>query len=103
MAKKRWYAMELNGERFLLDTSRKICFPNVSQKSIEDVYNRPSLTKLHIFNSWSNWFVNNDGHCGVSSYNCNFFSIEGIVKDKATNKCYYCWITRTYNRCIEIA
>lgn len=76
--------------------------PTISNKDIDDVYARPSITKLNIYNSWSNWFINNDGYCGVCSHNCNFFSIHGIVTDKETNKRYFCYITRSHNRAYEI-
>lgn len=76
--------------------------PAISDRDVSDCYTRPSMCKLSIFNEWSNWFINNEGYCGVSSYNCNFFTINGIVTDKETKKRYYCYITYAHNRAYEI-
>lgn len=104
MAKKRYYTMKLNGEHFILDTKETVSTSkSISRLDITDAYARPSSTKIAIFNEWRNWFISNDGFCGVSFYNSNFFSIEGFVFDKETNQEYYCVITRTYNRCWRVA
>lgn len=76
--------------------------PTIFCRDVSDVYANPSVTKLNIFNEWSNWFLNNDGYCGVKTYNCNFFTIHGIVEDKTTGKSYYCYITYAHNRAYEI-
>ena len=103
MAKRRYETITLNGVRFTLDTKDVTSETSISRRDVSDCYGRPSLTKLAIFNEWSNWFLNNDGYCGVSSYNCNFFTIHGYVTDKETGKRYYCYITKAHNTCIEVA
>ena len=102
MAKRRYETIKLNGETFILDTQDVTSETGISRRDVSDCYGRPSTTKLAIYNEWSNWFINNDGYCGVASYNCNFFTIHGYITDKETNKRYYCYITKSYNRCIEV-
>lgn len=93
----------INNERFELGKSMTAMdVPNINRRDIDDCYARPSMTKLSIFNEWSNWFINNDGYCGVMSYNSNFFTINGIVTDKESGKRYYCYITHAHNRAYEI-
>lgn len=93
----------INNERFELGKSMTMLdMPEISRQDIDDVYARPSMTKISIYNEWSNWFINNDGYCGVYSFNSNFFTINGIVVDKETGKKYYCYITHAHNRAYEI-
>lgn len=103
MAKRRYESIRLNGEYFELDTKERTQETAISRCDVSDVYDRPSTTKIAIFNEWSNWFLNNDGYCGVASHNSNFFTIQGYVTDKLTGKRYYCYITHAHNRCIEVA
>ena len=100
---RRYETIEINGTNFTLDTKEKAFESGfLSRRTVDDVYTKPSLKKLHIFNEWQNWFINNDGYCGVASHNCNFFSIEGFVTDKETGKRYHCFITKAHNRCTEV-
>lgn len=93
----------INNEHFELGKSMTMLdMPEISRRDIDDVYARPSMTKVHIYNEWSNWFLNNDGYCGVKSYNSNFFTINGFVVDKESGKRYYCYITASHNRAYEI-
>ena len=95
--------IEINLETFELGKPiSKYDLPACSFQTVDDVYGRPSDTKRRIFNEWFYWFTNNGGYCGVASHNCNFFTIDGIVIDKDTNKEYYCHITAAHNRAYEI-
>ena len=76
--------------------------PTIKRISVTDVYGRPSLTKIAIYEDWERWFLDNDGYCGVASHSCNFFTIKGRVIDQTTNKEYYCYITASHNRAYEI-
>ena len=102
MAKRRYETIKLNGEYFELDTKERTTETSISRRDIDDCYERPSRYKLSIYNEWSNWFLNNDGYCGVGSYNCMMFTIQGYVTDKETGKRYYCYITKAHNKCIEV-
>lgn len=93
----------INHETFeLFKPMTMLDMPVISRRDIDDCYERASQTKRSIYNEWSNWFTNNDGYCGVMSYNCNFFTINGLVVDKETGKRYYCYITHAHNRAYEI-
>lgn len=93
----------INNETFELGKPMTFMdMPHISMRDLDDCYTRPSMTKVRIFNQWQNWFINNDGYCGVMSYNSNFFTINGLVEDKNTNKKYYCYITHAHNRAYEI-
>ena len=103
MAKRRYENIILNGENFILDTKETTTRPiQFTVRGIHDVYGRCSRTKEAIWMDWSNWFYNNDGICTVSAFNCNFFTIEGYVTDKETGDRYFCYITRSYNRCLKV-
>ena len=100
---KKWDIETINGERFEVNhVDTYTTAPHVNTRDIDDCYGRPSSTKLRIFNEWSNWFLNNDGYCGVYSYNSNIFTITGVVVDKETQKLYYCYITPSHNKAWEI-
>lgn len=74
---------------------------NISTLNIDDCYNRPSLTKEAIWSDWRHWFIQNGNYdFGVCSYNCNFFSIEGIVSTEDGD--YYVYITYAHNRAYKI-
>ena len=104
MSKKRYVTINLNGENFILDTKEtKEKTSLTGAYDIMDVYGRCSDIKRAIWMDWQKWFLHNDGFCTILSHNCNFFTIHGYVKDHQTNKEYYCYITCSYNRCIEIA
>ena len=103
MAKKRYEQIKLNGKYFKLDTQDYYeTVPTIPYRTVNDVYGRCSDTKKAIFNEWFEWFTTHGGYCGVASYNCNFFTISGIVEDEETGKSYFCYITYANNNCIEI-
>ena len=103
MANRRYETINLNGEYFELDTKEKTTETSISRRSVEDCYGRASQTKICIYSLWRDWFITNDGYCGVASYNCMMFAIQGYVTDKETGKRYYCYITKAHNKCIEVA
>lgn len=92
--------MEINGVTFeVCGTTTRQC---VKERSLYDVYARPSDTKRDIWAWWVSWF--NEVRCweyGVSSYNSNFFTINAILRmDNAKN--YMLVITASHNRLYEI-
>lgn len=96
-------SITINGKNFELGKPyTNMDVPRFSMRDIDDVYARPSTRKRVIFDNWLNWFVDNDGYCGIKSYNSNFFTIEGVVVDNETRKRYYCYITYAHNRAYEI-
>ena len=100
---KRYKDIILNGEIFTLDTKETETETMLTRRDIYDCYERPSQHKVAIFNEWRNWFVANNGYCTVSSYNCMMFTIAGYVTDINTNERYYCYITKSYNKCWKIS
>ena len=99
---KRWKNILLNGIPFELDLK----YPSHNKKvgyhgDIEEAYERPSSRKIAIYNEWWHWFKQHNGACGVSSKNCNFFTISGYVEDE-NGKLYHCYITPAHNYCDEI-
>lgn len=74
------------------------------ERSLYDCYASPSHTKSQIWEYWNNWFIelcNKDfvtcARWGVASYNCHFFTIEGIVKTE-DDITYRFVITSAHNR-----
>ena len=96
---KRWTTIELNGMNFELDTKTAGVNPNMTIRGMHDVYGRPSGTKVSIFESWARWFIDNAGTLTVRSYNCNFFTLHGVVRDAETGNWYECDITPRHNYC----
>ena len=100
---RRYEAITLNGKYFTLDTKETVLTSkSISRRTVDDCYSRPSSTKQQIFDSWFNWFIENGGYCGVASYNCNFFTIEGYVFDSETNEEYFCYITHANHKCWRV-
>lgn len=102
MAKKRYETIDLFGKSFELDTKETKRYVPITRRSIDDCYGRCSNTKRVIWNEWYDWFISNNGLCRVASYNCNFFTIEGYVRDFETQRNYYCYITASHNKCYEV-
>ena len=99
---KRYENIIINGEHFELDTKKAGVNPNMVIRGITDVYGRPSARKIAIWADWVRWFVSNDGTCTVSTYNCNFFTIRGVVHDYVSDDWYECYITPAHNHCYLI-
>ena len=68
---------------------------------IKEAYQNPSTRKIGIYNDWWYWFRQNRGKCGVSSKNCNFFTLEGYVTSE-NGKEYQIRITPTHNYAYEV-
>ena len=99
---KRWNYILLNGIGFEHDMKNPHYNARIGQYGdIENAYGRPSQTKISIYNEWWYWFKQHDGVCGVSSKNCNFFTISGFVKDE-NGKLWQCYITPSHNYCYEV-
>ena len=93
--------IEINGKIFELCGTTHRCV--VKQRALYDVYANPSETKRQIWYEWSTWFLHTGiFEYGVSSYNCNFFTINAIYYDKETKKEYMLVITAMHNRAYEI-
>ena len=102
MGKKRYENIKLFGENFILDTKETIGYKSISHDTIFDVYGRCSQRKISIWQEWKRWFNENNGWCSVHSHNCNFFTIQGYVRNFETREMYFCYITPRYNRCILV-
>ena len=103
MKNRRYTSININGENFELDTKEIVKNPIVFYKSVYDVYGRCSSTKQSIWESWASWFNDCNSHMyGVTSHNCNFFTISGCVTwiDEETKEPveYYLVITASHNR-----
>ena len=100
--KKRYKHITLFDQPFILDTKETIGYTPIPARDIYDVYTSCSYRKQAIWNFWKRWFIENNGNCDVCSHNCNFFSIQGYVRDTETRKMYFCYITHSNNRCILV-
>ena len=105
--KKRYETITINGKSFELDTKEKVNNPIVFHKSVYDVYGRCSDTKKKIWEHWANWFNETNSHMyGVTSHNCNFFTISGVVtwldqENRPTE--YFLVITASHNRAWKVS
>ena len=97
---RRYADVEINGVTFTLDKKNPVPHEHIlhGYGSIYDAYERPSSTKISIWEHWEDWFYMNEGDCVISSKNSNFFTVEGWVKDKETGKRYFAYITHANNR-----
>lgn len=99
---KRFQTIELFGKIFEFDTKETTAYVTIQNRSIWDCYERPSRIKESIYESWRNWFIENNGYCDVCSHNSNFFSMQGYVRNMETRDMYFCYITPAHNRCIKV-
>ena len=69
-----------------------------------DYYERPSQTKINIWDSWVEWFCQTDGilSWSVCGANSNQFSIEATYQD-INGDCYKLYITKAHNRIYRVA
>lgn len=95
----KYERISLNGRSFELDIKNAGVNPSMIIRGIHDVYGRPSDTKVAIFESWARWFIDNEGTVTVRSYNSNFFTLHGVVRDAETGNWYECDITPSHNYC----
>lgn len=96
--------ININGVTFDLQ-NREIVLPIVEyhpHRTIWDCYSRPSERKKAIYGRWLNYAneVNAQGFT-VSSYNCNFFSLE--FQFKYDGIVYHAHITYAHNYLYKIA
>lgn len=101
---RRYATVEINGVTFTLDKKNPVPCEHIlhGYSNIHEAYERPSETKISIWEGWRDWFYMNDGECVISSKNCNFFTVEGWVKDEETNKEYFAVITYANHRLYEV-
>ena len=104
---RRYVNITINGVDFELDTKETEKNPIVMYKSVYDVYKTCSHTKGEIWDSWARWFNECNSHMyGVTSHNCNFFTISGCVTwiDEETKEPteYFLVITAGHNRAWKV-
>ena len=94
---------EINGVVFKVvsrNTSKadSIITNDYRYNNIYSAYERPSHTKIHIWEWWKEWSKNNDLTMWISSRNCHHFSIQfhGWIENK---ECYGL-ITATRNEVV---
>lgn len=93
-------SITINGTEFEL-LNKKVSEPHISRMDLQSCYARPSITKLHIWQEWMDWFYDGGNtEFGISSYNSHCFTIHGIVTVGCTR--YYVYITKAHNRAYEI-
>ena len=69
--------------------------PYFKRLTLDDCYERPSVYKFDIYNSWMNWgYKNGVEYFGISSYNCMMFTLSGLYTDNNGQQ-YYMYITKT--------
>lgn len=102
----------LGGERFLFNEKNNINIFNASinnymfnLKSIYQCYDRPSQTKVYIFNKWYDILKSDTNYdildYGIISYNCNFIILGAFIKSNIDNKYYFVDIRPSGNNTIE--
>ena len=101
---RRYYPITLNNESFILDTKGNVSGSqrHTTYSSIYDAYSNPSRYKVEIWEEWYDWYDKNGGWCWIESRNCMQFTIGGYVYDE-NNTQYYCYITKSTNRCWKVA
>lgn len=105
---KRWTVKQIGGIEFEFD-NKTLCPVTTgdipSYSDIFQFYNRPSIFKQQIWNSWVDWFRENSENSTdwmeISSYNVNFFSISAQITVGQTR--YNLYITRCHYKAMEVA
>ena len=96
--------IEIKGVTFELQ-NKEIVLPIVERhphRTIWDCYNRPSDTKVSIYESWLRYATEVDAYgFTVSSYNCHFFSLEFQFTHDGIR--YHARITPCHNYLYKIA
>ncbi len=99
---KRWKNVVIDGVNFAIDTKNTTSAPTGGAiRRVEDVYARPSQTKLNIFYDWQAWCVEHCGYCEVASYNCMMFTLDGMIEYEG--KKYRLYISKTRHELTPIA
>ena len=94
---KKKEILDLYGETFVVQKEGYV--PLCRSNSIYTAYNKPSARKVYIWKYWEEWKYQvlrdgNDISMWISSYNCNFFTIGGVITTP-TNEIWYFYITAT--------
>lgn len=77
--------------------------PMIHHRGIFTCYDRPSNTKINIWMDWADWFnANGSVKYGIPSYNCNFFTVDGIIRDSETGILWYVYITYAHSKAYRI-
>ena len=104
---KKWTTLNINGVTFEYNTKDTVNNPVIFYKSVYDVYGRCSDTKKRIWEDWASYFNNLNCHMyGVTSHNCNFFSIAARftwIDENNQPVEYYAEITASHNRLWRVA
>ena len=99
---KRWENLTIDGVDFRVDTKSTAIAPNqVDFRDVDDCYLKPSIVKRAIFEGWFKFFVEHEGWCTISSYNCMTFTLDGILEHEG--KLYRAYITKTRQELTPIA
>lgn len=70
-------------------------------RTLYDCYNNPSSIKKAIYDEWRKWAYDNDVEkFGVSSYNCHFFTLQGLIK--IDSRYFIIRITPSHNYLIQV-
>ena len=104
---KRWTVKQIGGIEFEFDNKTLCRVTRGDIPSYSDIfqfYNRPSIYKQGIWNSWVEWFRENSEDSTdwmeISSHNVNFFSISGQITVGSTR--YNLYITRCHNKAMGV-
>lgn len=97
----RKQTMEINGIEFVVE--RPLNYVPLINRDLMDCYNRPSIYKIAIWESWLKWADKLPGICelGVTSFNFNLFTIGGVWITEDGKK-YVLHITKTRNEIHEV-
>ena len=92
----------LNGVTFKVTNPRTPVRPFsgwfCDENEIFNCYERPSLTKIAIWNDWLKWARETEG---VTGYNCMQFTISGFYVDENGNE-YNIHIIKSRNELIKV-
>ena len=94
----------INGTTFELGkpvTSINSVKYGANPREIREVYGRPSLHKISIWEEWCKWANECDANLEIRGHNCNFFSIAGNVEHEGHT--YNLWITYAHQRVFEVS
>lgn len=98
--------IDINGVTFeVVKASTKIgqnitwyCVHSYRLDTFWNLYNRPSDTKVRIYEEWERWFLSY-GYIHGCTGNFNFFTIYGEVTTPDNERCYV-QITPSHNRIV---
>ena len=85
-------------KKYINKSENELLFNYNLYKTIYECYERPSSTKVDIYNYWRNLLLNNCDdvlYYGVDSYNGFMFTLHAIVK--INDRLCYVYITKTRN------